>query len=117
MVAKVRKRVAQVRICGGVPTGVLRGHALRLSNERLQVVDADGTVHSKPMRTISEMAICPFTVWEVLPQRFVLSLFFAGDNFDPKRQAKKMRKCLYRQNLAEREGFEPSIQVLARITV
>jgi len=42
MVAEVRKRVAQVRICGGIPTGVLSGHALRLSNERFQVVDAHG---------------------------------------------------------------------------
>lgn len=41
MVAEVRKRVAQVRICGGVPTGVLCGHALHLSNERLQVVGAE----------------------------------------------------------------------------
>ena len=31
MVAEVRKRLAQVRIGGGVPTGVLPGHALRLS--------------------------------------------------------------------------------------
>ena len=42
MVAEVRKRVAQVRICGGIPTAVLCGHALRLSNERFQVVDAHG---------------------------------------------------------------------------
>ena len=33
MVAEVTKRVAQVRICGGVPTRVLCRHALRLSNE------------------------------------------------------------------------------------
>jgi hypothetical protein len=40
-------------------TGVLCGHALRLSNERPQVVDAHGPLHSKPvpMRTMSEMAI------------------------------------------------------------
>jgi hypothetical protein len=34
--------VAQVRICGGIPTGVLSGHALRLPNERFQLVDAQG---------------------------------------------------------------------------
>lgn len=48
MVAELRKRVAQVRICGGVPI-VLRGYALRLSNERFQVVDVHGPVHSKPL--------------------------------------------------------------------
>jgi hypothetical protein len=37
MVAEVTKRVVQVRICGGVPTCVHFGHALRLSNERLQL--------------------------------------------------------------------------------
>lgn len=42
VVAEVRQRVAQVRICGGVPARVLCGHALRLSNERFQVADAYG---------------------------------------------------------------------------
>jgi hypothetical protein len=37
LVAEVEKGVAQVRIVDGVPNCVLTGHALRLSNERLQV--------------------------------------------------------------------------------
>jgi hypothetical protein len=32
-------------------------------------------------------------------------------------KVEEISKCLYSKNLAEREGFEPSIQVLARITV
>jgi hypothetical protein len=48
LMAEVRKGLAQVRICGGVPTGVLGGHALRLSNERFQVVDAHEPLHSSP---------------------------------------------------------------------
>lgn len=35
MVAEVTKRMAQIRICGGVPTGVHCSHALRLSHERV----------------------------------------------------------------------------------
>lgn len=59
MVAEVRKRLAQVRLCGGVPPGVLSGHALRLSNERFQVVDGSRAVTLKPlpMRTMSEIGI------------------------------------------------------------
>jgi hypothetical protein len=70
MVAEVRKRLAQVRICGGVPTGVLSGHALRLSNERFQVVDAHRAVTFKPlpMRTISE--IWEITQTELAPEFF-----------------------------------------------
>jgi hypothetical protein len=73
MVAEVRKRVAQIRICGGVPTGVLPGHALRLSNERLQIVDSDGPVHSKLllMRTMSEIAI-----FQQSPRRQPRRVFF-----------------------------------------
>ena len=48
MVAEVRKGLAQVRIRGCVPTGVPGGHALRLSNERFQVVDAHEPLHSSP---------------------------------------------------------------------
>jgi hypothetical protein len=48
MVAEVRKRVAQVWICGCVPTRVLCGHALRLSNERFQVVNTNRRLRSEP---------------------------------------------------------------------
>lgn len=41
MVAEVRERVAQVRICGRVPNRLLLGHALRLSDEGFQIVDAN----------------------------------------------------------------------------
>jgi len=54
MVAEVRKRVAQVRIGGGIPTRVLCGHALRLSNEGFQVVDAITPPLSKPLRRHDE---------------------------------------------------------------
>src|ERR1700693_718050 len=50
MVAEVKKRVAQVRICGGVPTRVLCRHTLRLSNERFQVADVTGDYTHNPGR-------------------------------------------------------------------
>jgi hypothetical protein len=48
----------------------LCGHALRLSNERFQVVDAHGPLHSSPlpMRTMSEMAILQQPATHLNPQ-------------------------------------------------
>jgi hypothetical protein len=44
-------------------------------------------------------------------------LFSAAGNFDLEGVVEEIGKCFPLKNLAEREGFEPSIQVLARITV
>ena len=41
MVAEVGERVAQVWICGRVPNRLLFGDALRVSDEGLQIVDAN----------------------------------------------------------------------------
>lgn len=41
MVAEVRKGLAQARICGRVPGRLLFGHALRLSDEGFQIIDAN----------------------------------------------------------------------------
>ena len=50
-------------------------------------------------------------------EHFVLYLFFLARNFDPQRDWGEIRKCLHSKKLAEREGFEPSIELLDPITV
>lgn len=64
VVAEIRKRMAQVRICARVPNRLLFGDALRLSNERFQVVDAN--IHN-PVghKSMSEIAMLPHHLVEL----------------------------------------------------